>query len=53
MVMTDGGDDVSGPKQPGEIPGVVVLMKRDRECESKREREREARRQRKSVSWGF
>lgn len=25
------GDDVSAPKQPGEIPGVVVLMKRERE----------------------
>ena len=33
---SDGGDDVSAPKQPEEIPGVVVLMKRERE----RERER-------------
>lgn len=24
---SDGGDDVSAPKQPGEIPGVVALMK--------------------------
>ena len=35
---SDGGDDVSAPKQPEEIPGVVVLMKRERE----RERERES-----------
>lgn len=28
-----GDDDVSAPKQPGEIPGVVVLMKGERERE--------------------
>ena len=28
---SDGADDVSAPKQPGEIPGVVVLMKREGE----------------------
>lgn len=28
---SDGDDDVSAPKQPGEIPGVVVLMKRESE----------------------
>lgn len=28
---SDGGDDVSAPKQPEEIPGVVVLMKIERE----------------------
>lgn len=26
---SDGADDVSAPKQPGEIPGVAVLMKRE------------------------
>lgn len=26
---SDGADDVSAPKQPGEIPGVSVLMKRE------------------------
>lgn len=31
---SDGDDDVSAPKQPGEIPGVVVLMKRERNCSS-------------------
>lgn len=34
MVMTVAvmvADDVSAPKQPGEIPGVVVLMKREKE----------------------
>lgn len=31
---SDGNDDVSAPKQPGEIPGVVVLMKRERNCSS-------------------
>lgn len=43
MIMTrcsDGDDDdVSAPKQPGEIPGVVVLMKREREREALRARE--------------
>lgn len=28
---SDGADDVSAPKQPGEIPGVAVLMKRENE----------------------
>lgn len=30
---SDGDDDVSAPKQPGEIPGVVVLMKREKVLE--------------------
>lgn len=33
---SDGADDVSAPKQPGEIPGVAVLMKREKGKTDKR-----------------
>lgn len=39
---SDGGDDVSAPKQPEEIPGVVVLMKRERETVSSQEMEKKS-----------